>query len=733
MALQLSILLIALSLPALLLRRGGGRLARACALIAMSAVLVATLDLPEHLFFEVPARLTVVTTVSPDAAVTRALQTAVGEAVELEFASGVHHPGDRLAGARLRHRQEPDLALVFNGRFASRPGSGTRPPGDGEMVQVLTTRPVLPLDPGSVRVRSMHGISKGRPAMFEVLLGAPGVDRPELRGRLRVLDPGGRVVCDAALPGDAVERVEWRPVVEGRHRVQIVLQVGEGPGRCEMRGVGEVEVAAPPPITIVGAAASSLADALRVQGLPVQVQKSLPTQLVGTLVLLDPLDVAQQRRLREFVEAGGGVFLVGGPRGGALPPPTEPLGALAPVTRLALPPPDKPDEKSEGEASKQRSSETDEDPPPVKKDQEPPEKDTAAKGDTAGRRLKIEERDVHRRAIAMVLLIDRSGSMTNPVEKRDAAGQMNRMDLAKASAMHTAAALDDGDQLAVISFGSSATAVLKLSPVQDRARIRRGLAGLRARRDESTKVGSALDVARRMLVQAKAAVKHVVIVTDGAIHDAGPRYFGALGLARKFHEQKTGITVTLVQAVPDSEMEQGSATRSIKLMEEANGVKFDPDPDVPFPFYIKASSFDAVPRLIVTEVEKVRTKAGRPADKDQPSDSESKPLDKPKPKPETRPVPEQIPTPPPPDPLAGTLEVRAIEEQSPLLAPIPAAGFPRIAGILKVEAHGEALTLLVAGPEGTPLLAFANRGLGKIGVWTSDFLGRWGQAFCDAE
>jgi uncharacterized membrane protein SirB2 len=62
MTLQITILLIVLSLPALLLRRGHNRWTRACTFLVMLGVLLATLDVSELFTSHLPARLTVVTT-----------------------------------------------------------------------------------------------------------------------------------------------------------------------------------------------------------------------------------------------------------------------------------------------------------------------------------------------------------------------------------------------------------------------------------------------------------------------------------------------------------------------------------------------------------------------------------------------------------------------------------------------------------------------------------------------
>ena len=63
---------------------------------------------------------------------------------------------------------------------------------------------------------------------------------------------------------------------------------------------------------------------------------------------------------------------------------------------------------------------------------------------------------------------------------------------------------------------------------------------------------------------------------------------------------------------------------------------------------------------------------------------------------------------------------------------ITQGGYPDIFGILPVRGRTDARVLLVAGQEGIPLLAFSNRGLGKVGVWCADLLGDWGEAWRSA-
>ena len=98
-----------------------------------------------------------------------------------------------------------------------------------------------------------------------------------------------------------------------------------------------------------------------------------------------------------------------------------------------------------------------------------------ARGDTSGARIGSgREVEVERRLVAMVLVVDRSGSMS------ELAGGYTKMDLAKRSALDTAKALRPGDRLGVISFGVTGAEVCGLTDAADIARIESRLETLRA-------------------------------------------------------------------------------------------------------------------------------------------------------------------------------------------------------------------------------------------------------------
>ena len=68
---------------------------------------------------------------------------------------------------------------------------------------------------------------------------------------------------------------------------------------------------------------------------------------------------------------------------------------------------------------------------------------------------------------------------------------------------------------------------------------------------------------------------------------------------------------------------------------------------------------------------------------------------------------------------------------SPLLAPEPNA-WPSLGSAVRSEAPLESRVLLVAGDEGWPLLAYANRGLGRVGAFAAELSGAGGREFREA-
>jgi Mg-chelatase subunit ChlD len=112
--------------------------------------------------------------------------------------------------------------------------------------------------------------------------------------------------------------------------------------------------------------------------------------------------------------------------------------------------------------------------------------------------------------VAMVLVIDRSGSMSGlPIE------------MAKAAAKATADTLSGDDMLEVIAFDSQPTRVVRMTPAKHRARIQNDIARIQA--GGGTEIFSALDASYQTLSATRAKRKHVILLTDGQAPQNGIR------------------------------------------------------------------------------------------------------------------------------------------------------------------------------------------------------------------
>ena len=536
-----------------------------------------------------------------------------------------------------------------------------------------------------------------------------------------MLDAGGEVAHRDEFTGDDLERpreVEWTPAQAGPHRLELDVEVGGS----RIVAWGELSVRAPRPVHVVGRGAEAIAAALRVQGIAVETTARLPDPLapdIGVVVVTDPLDGADQRRLAEFVDAGGGLLLVGREGdGGALPQPDQPLGPLSPVERLA--PLTAPEDTTGTDPQPGPDPDPDPDPPPPDPVAPPPESDpppdpdpVPARGEIAGAGpVEGPEREVERRSVALVLVIDRSWSMS----QRDASGR-SRMDYAKLSAYESSRQLEEGDELGILAFGARAYTIIPLAPIPDPRELRRILEGLRAQQ-ETTLLHETLRRAGAWLRKSKAAVRHAVVLTDGDLPDPGDRA-GAQAAAKGMGDD--GITVSLIQLVTDDGLGERHVRDASRIARFGRGK------------FVRSNNPSQIPKMIFAEVERVLGTAGRGPAASNPA-PEPDPVADPPPDPEPDPVPDPPPDPDPvppdpaPDPEPASparIEVVAVADTV-LLEPRPEDGFPSLGGIWPVAGRPEARVLLVAKTEqGTPLLAFANRGLGRVGAWSAGFLGAW--------
>ena len=150
--------------------------------------------------------------------------------------------------------------------------------------------------------------------------------------------------------------------------------------------------------------------------------------------------------------------------------------------------------------------------------------------------VSMELRKEHRKlAVAIVVAMDRSGSMAAPVP-----GGKTKMDLANLAAVEVLDLLTSMDEYGCVVIDSSAHVVVPLATVGDKARD-----SARIRRTDALGGGIfiyvALSTAAKMIAPAQAGTKHIILFADAADSEEPGKYEALLAECRK-----AGITVSVV-------------------------------------------------------------------------------------------------------------------------------------------------------------------------------------------
>ena len=607
----------------------------------------------------------------------------------------------------------------------------------------------LPFAPEDVRIRATTLLRVDRPVMFEVeVVGLTG----DLPAELAVPDGVAAGFRESVTVGAQPTTVAFTPTRAGAFEVTLHIAVGEH----QVRASGAFVVAEPDEILVVDPSGVAAA-ALRAQGERVRESSSWPTDWREhhRIVLGRALPVEQQLALGRAVDDGTGLFVLAGAFGDegmpirellpVRPLPAEPEIGIAEGPGRAAGDNPKTDPPKDGDSGKPPKEQVKPNPaeniPPASKPDQTPPRPPDAVGDTEGAKpVSKDPVEVDRHSVAMVIVVDRSESMGEEV--RDG---LTKMSFAKTSALRTAQALDAGDRVGVISFGNrnESRVELPMTDAMDGEAVRAGIEKLADRR-EYTFLLSAVRQAHAMLRDERVAVKHVVVITDGEFRDQ------TLALRREASQMRaTGkITLSIISIIDDL-TQPGFKVRAQQIAREGGGL------------FLATANASAVPVIVSSEVSRALSRVGRQPRKQgndgggseptQPSQQPDKPEpDKPEPdKPEPdKPEPDK-PEPDKPEPdkpdkqpespetpaempeAVKRLPVRAVTE-SPLLLPEPEE-WPSLGSAVRSVAPLEARVLLVAGDDGWPLLAFVNRGLGRVGAFAAELGGENGREFREAE
>ena len=150
--------------------------------------------------------------------------------------------------------------------------------------------------------------------------------------------------------------------------------------------------------------------------------------------------------------------------------------------------------------------------------------------------VSMELRREHRKlSLAIVVAMDRSGSMSMTV-----GGGRTKMDLANLATVEVFDMLSPMDEFGVVAVDSSPHIIADLAPVENQSHVRRDILRI-ASQGGGIFVYEALSTAAKMLLNAQAGTRHIILFADAADSEQPGQYRELLKKCRK-----ANITVSVV-------------------------------------------------------------------------------------------------------------------------------------------------------------------------------------------
>lgn len=271
-------------------------------------------------------------------------------------------------------------------------------------------------------------------------------------------------------------------------------------------------------------------------------------------------------------------------------------------------------------------------------------------------RLDLPERLIMPSA-AIMLVLDNSGSMGMTVM----GSSRSQQQIANEGAALAVQTLDKTDLVGVVTFNSWYRTLVPLGPNTDPARTAAAIRAIGS--DGGTNIPPALEEAYRQLRDARATVKHVVLLTDGVSMDKE----SLPDIAARMHAD--GISLSTI-AVGD-----GADTGMLALIAERGGGTF-----------YRVTDPDMLPRIFIKAVRVVRTPMIREA----------------------------------------PFQPRVLATGSPVVEGIGRPPILRGLVLTQPRAESTVTYAMEAEP-GEPLLAYWNAGLGRVAAFTSDAHANWAE------